>query len=106
MGKWADYLVALVHYNKTEKGKKYIEKVFLYENFDGANKLNTGKGKDVNRSFLIDNIPINTFCTVISEDEKYKKGADIIKYKVKEKDYIKTEKNDTEEDNLEALREY
>lgn len=105
MTKWADYLIVLVHYEYTGK-RKHIEKVFLYENFNGANDINDGEGKDVHRKFLIDNIPIKSFCTVISKNGKYEKGADVIKYKVNKKDYIKTEQNSTEEDNLENLLEY
>lgn len=102
MNKWADYLIIKVRY--VQNGNQAIEKVKTIE--DKGDKLG-------NKIVFPKNEVINkieggiTFCTAKKNDQgKYNRGSDVHVVTVNGRKYIRTDRNDTPEDNLGELPEF
>jgi hypothetical protein len=93
--KWADYCINAVRYDKDET---FIEKVTVKE--DEGDSL--GPEEIKKREWVVDKIEDGyTFVTTKkNNDGKWIKGEDVHVVKIKGKKYIRTDKNNTESDNL------
>lgn len=81
----------------------HIEKVKVRP--DNADKL--GKESIWQRGEVVSSIEDdNTFITVIKEDKEWKKGEDVHIIEVNDEKYMRTDNNETEEDNLGKLPEF
>ncbi len=97
MVKWADYGISHVRYDNR---KKHIEELKVMKDLGDE----FGISETWKRTKVIDYL-INgkTFCTVIKGENGWKKGANVIKTRINGKDYIKTQKDSIEADNLGKL---
>lgn len=100
MAKWADYLIFTVRYNEKHS---HIIKVKTYT--DSGNGL-----KDPyieNRDTVISKLKKgNEYCTIRKRNGDWAKGEKVHKIVIKGKEYIRTDKNETEKDNLGNLPEF
>lgn len=101
MAKWADYLISAVNYNQEHT---HIDKLRVHKD----NGDSVGKGEAYARQAIVDAINDGTtFVTIYKNKEgKWNKGEDVIIINVNGIDYLKTEDNGKEEDNLENLPEF
>lgn len=100
VSKWADFLISKVGYNDEHT---HIIKVETRE--DKGEKA--GSPYEETRQAVISNIKKGkTYCTIIKKETKWHKGAIVEIIKVNNKDYIRTDKNKTESDNLGELPEF
>ncbi|MFH1972644.1 MAG: DUF3892 domain-containing protein [archaeon] len=101
MEKWADYIIVGVNYNKEPR---HINKVEIYDD-TGTNVSNLRRlpREDIVR-FLKSYKKIIT--AYKNKEGKLKKGDKVEIFVVRDKEYIKTEGNNKEEDNLGDLPEF
>jgi hypothetical protein len=101
MSKWADYLVSKVKYGV--KPKRIIS--LKVHQLNGSS---VGKEEIWTRSKLIEHIDKNKiFFTIFQNANKQMdKGSQINKIVINNVDYLRTDSNKTEEDNLEKLQEF
>lgn len=100
MEKWADYCISAVSYSEDPK---HIKEAKVHEDRgDGI-----GPGEIWSRSQIVSSIESGySFITILkTEDDKWKRGEDVHIIEVKGKKYIRTDKNEIEEDNLGELPE-
>jgi len=102
MAKWADYLISAVHYTETNK-KRYISQVQVH-----VDKGDTvGPANIQSRAEVLTNIDNNfTFKTIFKNNNEWKEGENVRKVKINNYFYLKTDANNTEQDNLENLPEF
>lgn len=94
MAKWADYTISHVRY---DIHKTHIEELRVMKDLgDKFGVPENWKRTKVIR-YLIGG---KTFCTVVKGNDGWKKGSNIIKTGINGKNYIKTQRDSTEEDNL------
>jgi len=95
MEKWADYCISAVNYSEDPK---HIKEAKVHQ--DEGDTI--GPGKIWSRSQIVSSIESgHSFITILrSEDGKWKRGEDVHVIKVNGKKYIRTDKNEIEEDNL------
>lgn len=99
MSKWADFLISDKKY-KDAGNRKYIDEVFIH--LDLGEKV--GEGSWVTRDKVVFLIKKDiTFCTIYKGDDVWKQGMPVIIDKVNDVEYLKTESNNTEKDNLEKI---
>ncbi|AKU36113.1 hypothetical protein AKG30_14220 (plasmid) [Lacticaseibacillus paracasei] len=108
MEKWADEVIVAVHYSNS-KANKVINTLKIFD--DEGDKLSSGRTRS--RENVISDIKNGTtYVTAYKSKEstqstkKYNKGKKVIVYPVKSKDYIKTERNEKTEDNLDKIEEF
>jgi hypothetical protein len=101
MAKWADYLISAVRYNQ-----EHTHIIQLKAHEDQGDKV--GPGKIYERQTIVNAIRGGTtFVTIYKNKEgTWSKGEDVIIINVNGVDYLKTEDNGKEEDNLENLPEF
>lgn len=100
MAKWADYLISSVRYDADHT---HIEKVKTHEDLGEE----VGKFYEEDRKTVVENLHKDkTYCTIKKGNEGWKKGALVGIIKVKNIEYIRTDKNETEADNLGELPEF
>jgi hypothetical protein len=101
MAKWADYCISAVRYDDNET---FIKKVEVME--DKGDTLGVKEIKT--REWVIDKIEegYSFVTTKKNDDGKWTKGEDVHIIKVNGKKYIRTDKNDTESDNLGNLPKF
>lgn len=98
MEKWAEYLIYTVRYNKEPKR---IASVKTHE--DKGDKISSSD-LSFTRDEVIQKIKNGvSFCTIYKDKEQWYRGRDVI---VTSNNFIKTEPNEKEEDNLGELPEY
>ena len=100
MSKWADFLIFAVRYNEKHS---HIIKVKTY--------IDTGDGlKDSyieSRNTVISKLKKGKeYCTIRKKNGNWTKGEKVHKVVVNDKEYIRTDKNETEKDNLGNLPEF
>ena len=102
MTKWADYLISKVKYNSDHT---HIIKVLTH--VDKGDKVGQ-PGKEENRETVIANLKKGyTYCTITKgAGGNWDKGQMVRKIIVKGKEYIRTDSNETEKDNLGELPEF
>ncbi len=100
MEKWADYCISAVSYSGEPK---HIKEAKVHE--DRGDTI--GSGEIWSRFKIVLNIESgHSFTTILrTEDEKWERGEDVHIIEVKGKKYIRTDKNEIEEDNLGELPE-
>jgi hypothetical protein len=93
--KWADYLISKVRYDSDETE---IIKVKSHE--DKGDKV--GSSFEETRDEVVENLNEGTsYCTIFKNDEgKWEKGEDVHPVTVEGETYIRTDRNQTAEDNL------
>ena len=101
MEKWADYCISAVTYSEDPK---HIKEAKVHE--DRGDTIEPSK--IWSRSEIVSNIESgHSFITILrTEDEKWKRGEDVHIIEVKGEKYIRTDKNEIEEDNLGDLPEF
>lgn len=101
MAKWADFLISAVRY---DKDKKHIFKVKKHEDKGD----NVGSAETVARTVVVSELKKGyTYMTIYKGDEgKWKKGEDVRIITVNNKEYIRTDANEKEADNLGNLPEF
>jgi len=104
MTKWADYLISAARYNKAHTK---IQQVCVHPDKDDK----VGKKSIWERIEVVETIENRgkSFCTIWKESPsggKWKKGADIHLFLVEDEKFLRTDKNEIEEDNLGALPEF
>lgn len=103
MKKWADKVIVAVHYEDTNDSRRVIEKVKV-EDDDGDNLKN--KVVMLRKSVVADIENNISYVTAYkNDDDKYEEGKKVIIDIVDGVKYIKTEKNNKTEDNLDKLEE-
>jgi len=99
MAKWADFLISGVLYTEADK-KKNISHVQVYE--DKGNTV--GLPFTLTRDEMLNKIDSNySFKTTYVKDGKYSQGENVRKVKIKDNVYLRTDRDEIEEDNLENL---
>ena len=101
MAKWADYGICKVHYDEDHK---YIESVLIRE--DKGDTI--GFAVEKPRAFIVSEIKDGTTFVTIKKnvDGNWIKGQDVHIIIVNNEEYIRTDKNKKENDNLENLPEF
>lgn len=101
MAKWADFGISAVRYDVNHK---HIVSVMAHP--DNGDTIGTGEVQS--RQKVIANIKLGlTYVTIIrSNDGKWKLGQPVKIVKINGVEYIKTDSNSTERDNLENLPEF
>ena len=101
MDKWADYGISAVRY---DKDRKHIEKVRVHK--DNGDSI--GQPSEKTRTSVVSSIESGTtYVTILkSMDKKWEKGEDVHIVTVKKKNYLRTDANEIEEDNLDELPEF
>lgn len=101
MEKWADYLISAVRYDSEHS---HIEKVRVRE--DKGAKVGSSVFES-SRQEVIENIKSNkTYITIFEgQNNNWKKGEEVHIIVVGETEYIRTDQNQEECDNLENLPE-
>lgn len=101
MAKWADYGISAVRYDKE---RKHIQKVKVHED----NGDTFGQPSEETRSAVVSSIESGkTYVTILtSTDKKWTKGEDVHIVTIEKKKYLRTDANETEEDNLGELPEF
>lgn len=101
MDKWADYLISKVNYDREHK---HIVKVKTHEDKGD----NVGPSYEEIRTQVILNLKNGkTYCTIIlGENKNWKKGETVRIITVRGKEFIRTDRNETEKDNLGNLPEF
>lgn len=96
--KWADYLISAVRYNAAET---HIDKVQVREDQGDS----VGSASTVERTTVVSRLEAgNTFVTIVKgTSDKWQRGAKVRIVTVRDKKYIRTDADATEEDNLEDL---
>jgi len=98
--KWADYLISQVRYN--DKHTHITDVIVHVDNGDTV-----GGGTSQKREWVVEKIDNKkSFHTVFKDDNKWKKGQEVVKDRVNGSDYITTKPNGSAKDNLENLPEY
>jgi len=99
--KWADYLISAVKYNADHD---HIIKVKTHE--DKGDKV--GSSYEENRETVVANIKKGkTYMTILKNKEgKWDRGAPVEIIRINGKEFIRTDKNQTESDNLGELPEF
>ena len=104
MEKWADKVIVAVHYEDTNDSRRVIEKVKV-EDDDGDSLKN--KVVMLRKSVVADIENNISYVTAYkNDDDKYEEGKKVIIDIVDGVKYIKTEKNNKTEDNLDKLEEF
>lgn len=107
MKKWADKVIVAVHYSDSSESNRIIESLKVRD--DEGDKLGIDE-KTLSREDVISDINkgISYVTAYKSKDSEktYDKGKEVIVYTVKSKDYIKTERNEKTEDNLDGIEEF
>jgi hypothetical protein len=95
MSKWADYCISAVRYNSTGN---HIEKVQVCEDYGKT----LGNFEEWLRSNVISSLANNkTFVTLLmNEGGSYSRGVDVHEVDVNGTKYIRTDKDQTTQDNL------
>ncbi|MBJ7524759.1 DUF3892 domain-containing protein (plasmid) [Lactiplantibacillus plantarum] len=112
MAKWADKVIVAVHYSNSGESNRVIEKVKVFdykENKSEDEKDELINGRNILREAVISDINKGTsYVTAYKNKDSgnYYKGKEVIVYAVKSKNYIKTEKNEKTEDNLDKIEEF
>src|SRR5690242_18043093 len=99
--KWADYLVLRVRYNSS---KTHIDQV----------EVAPDKGDSIGSKITWDREKVvtaikdeTTFVTArLNSSDKYERGEDVRRYRVNNKDYLRTDGNSKDSDNLGKLPEF
>ncbi len=102
MAKWADYGVSEVKYNQ---GHVHIDKLKAHP--DKGDSI--GSPSVVSRQSVVDGIKKRiTYITILrnESDGKWNKGQPIEIVEINKKEYLKTVRNNKEEDNLGDLPEF
>lgn len=101
VNKWADFLISAVRYNADHD---YIDKVKTHE--DEGDEV--GSFYEEKRETVISNLKKGkTYMTILKNKEgKWNKGASVEIIRVNNKEFIRTDKNQTESDNLGELPEF
>ncbi|MBI3259241.1 MAG: DUF3892 domain-containing protein [Ignavibacteriae bacterium] len=100
MTKWADYGISAV---KFRDDNVYILSVKVHE--DKGESI--GNAFEVRREDIVSSIKSGkTFCTILRKDNKWSKGEDVGIVAINNKEFIRTDKNQTERDNLSELPEF
>ncbi|WP_436702994.1 DUF3892 domain-containing protein [Lactiplantibacillus plantarum] len=109
MEKWADKVIVAVHYSDSSESNRIIESLKVRN--DEGDKL--GIEKTLSREDVISDINngvsyVTAYKSIESTDSEsdYSKGKEVIVYAVKLRDYIKTERNEKTEDNLDEIEEF
>jgi len=98
--KWADYCISQVQYNEKHT---HIVKVMVHK--DQGETI--GGAEEWLREQVIKALNDNkTFVTIVKSDGKWSKGQEVRRVTINRTDYIRTDKNQTEADNLENLPEF
>lgn len=100
LAKWADYLISAVRYNAEHS---HLVKVNTY--VDSGNGLKN-PFKEKREDVIAKLKKGKKYCTIIRKNGNWKKGQMVHIVLVKEKEYIRTDKNETEKDNLGSLPEF
>jgi hypothetical protein len=100
LAKWADYLISAVRY---DGDNSHIIKVKTH--------VDTGDGVDKpfeeKRETVISKLKNGKeYCTIIKKDGNWKRGQMVHIVQVKGNEYIRTDKNETDKDNLGSLPEF
>jgi len=100
LDKWADFLISAVKYNA---GHDHIVKVKTHED-----KIeNVGNSFVESREEVVSKLKKdNKYCTITKGKDGWKKGEMVQIFEVNNKEFIKTVKNNEEEDNLGELPEF
>ncbi|MBU0710661.1 DUF3892 domain-containing protein [bacterium] len=101
MAKWADYCISAVKYDSE---KKHIEKVKVHKDLGDTIEAPS----EWTRTKVVETIEKgSSFITITTNDKgNWKKGEDVHIITVKGKKYLRTDNNETEEDNLGNLPEF
>lgn len=109
MTKWADKVIVAVHYSDSGKSNRIIDTLKVCD--DKGDKL--GSEVTYSREKVISDINkgisyVTAYKSKKSKDSEktYDEGKKVIVYTVKSKDYIKTERNEKTEDNLDGIEEF
>lgn len=98
--KWADYLISAVRYDAEHT---HIDKVKAHE--DKGGKITPSYEED--RETVVANINRGkTYCTILKKEGKWHKGEIVGIIVVNNREFIRTDKNKTESDNLGELPEF
>ncbi len=101
MVKWADYCISHVRYNSS---KTHIEQVKVREDLGDS----LGEPSTWERADVLDSLRNNeSFCTITEDtNNNWIQGAKVKIVTINGTDYIKTEKDSTEKDNLGKLPKF
>jgi hypothetical protein len=100
MAKWADYLIAAVQYDSEHHR---IVRVRTIE--DLGEKL--GARREETRDTIISNLKTGkTYVTARLKDDQYSKGAPVEIVRARGNEFIRTDRNQIESDNLGELPEF
>lgn len=100
MAKWADYVVTGASYDRDHK---HIVAVKGYADTEN----NLGPAFQHTRAQVVSNIKNNiSYCTARIVEGKYNRGQNVVTITIGVHEFIKTERNNLEEDNLGELPEF
>lgn len=101
MRKWADYCISAVRYSDAPR---HIIRAKVHE--DKGDTI--GEAEEWTRLEIVKKIENGrTFVTIFkTENGKWRKGEDVHVIEIRGKKYIRTDKNEIEEDNLGSLPEF
>lgn len=97
--KWADFLISTVRYDADHT---HIDKVRVHKDLGD----NIGDAYEENRATVVSNLKNDKTYYTILKKEKWAKGAPVEILNVKGKEFIRTDKNQVEADNLGELPEF
>ena len=100
MEKWADFLISQVSYDKEHA---HITKATVHD--DNGDKVGVARTED--RMTVVANIKKGkSHCTILKgQDRKWKKGMRVDVIRVWQKEFVRTDSNQKESDNLGELPE-
>ena len=100
MTKWADYLVIAVQYGSNSDSITNVKVKADYGDTTGDTEIKS-------KSSVVSMIKKGTtFITSLLKDGKYQKGENVSVFTYEGTDYIRSDKNETQKDNLENLQTF